>query len=122
MYQLIQQAPLRWPDPVKHKINVSEEAKDLITMLLLKDRKKRLGQKGDADEVLNHKFFEGLDMSKLMNREIPAEFMPDQDFVRNFDSDIINQDPTESVVSPEILTQIKKEDDAFKSFGFNAGA
>ena len=111
MYQLIQQAPLRWPDPVKHKINVSEEAKDLITMLLLKDRKKRLGQKADAEEVLSHKFFAGLDMKKLMNREIPAEFMPDQDFVRNFDSDIINQDPTESVVSPEILTQIKKEEE-----------
>jgi hypothetical protein len=42
---------------VKHKINVSEDAKDLITMLLLKDRKQRLGQKGDAEEVLGHKFF-----------------------------------------------------------------
>lgn len=95
---------MRWPDPVKHKINVSEEAKDLITMLLLKDRKKRLGQKGDAEEVLSHKFFEGLDVKKLMSREIKAEFVPDQDFVRNFDSEIINQDPTESVVSPEIVT------------------
>ena len=46
-----------------------------------------------------------------MNRELKAEFVPDQDFVRNFDSEIINQDPTESVVSPEIMTQIKKEDD-----------
>jgi hypothetical protein len=43
MYHLIQQAPLRWPDPVKHQINISEDAKDLITMLLSKDRKTRLG-------------------------------------------------------------------------------
>lgn len=43
MYLLIQQAPLKWPDPERHKIFVSEEAKDLITMLLQKDRKKRLG-------------------------------------------------------------------------------
>jgi len=43
MYQLIQQAPLRWPDPVKHKISVSDNAKDLISKLLNKDRKKRLG-------------------------------------------------------------------------------
>ena len=43
MYLLIQQAPLKWPDPVRHKIMVSDEAKDLITMLLQKDRKKRLG-------------------------------------------------------------------------------
>ena len=49
-------------------------------------------------------------MKKLLKHEIDAEFIPDQDFVRNFDSEIINQDPTESVVSPEILTQIKKEE------------
>lgn len=90
-------------------------------MLLLKDRKQRLGQKGDAEEVLGHKFFQGLDLKKLVNREILAEFKPDQDFVRNFDSEIINQDPMESVVSPEIITQIKKEEDQFKSFGFNVG-
>ena len=86
-------------------------------MLLLKDRKQRLGQKGDAEEVLGHKFFQGLDLKKLVNREILAEFKPDQDFVRNFDSEIINQDPMESVVSPEIITQIKKEEDQFKSLG-----
>ena len=34
MYLLIQQAPLKWPDPVRHKISVTDEAKDLITMLL----------------------------------------------------------------------------------------
>jgi hypothetical protein len=39
MYVLIQEAPLRWPDPVRHKISVSDEAKDLITMLCQKDRK-----------------------------------------------------------------------------------
>jgi hypothetical protein len=60
-------------------------------------------------------------LKKLVNREILAEFKPDQDFVRNFDSEIINQDPMESVVSPEIITQIKKEEDQFKSFGFNVG-
>ena len=43
MYQLIQQAPIRWPDPERHKISVSDEAKDLITKLLHKSRKKRLG-------------------------------------------------------------------------------
>ena len=43
MYVLIQEAPLRWPDPVRHKISVSDEAKDLITKLCQKDRKQRLG-------------------------------------------------------------------------------
>jgi len=43
MYYLIQHAPIRWPDKEKHGIAVSEEAKDLITRLLVKDRKHRLG-------------------------------------------------------------------------------
>lgn len=69
---------------------MSEEAKDLISMLLQKDRKKRLGQSKDAEEVLNHKFFEGLDLKKLLAREIQAEFIPDQNYIKNFDSEIVN--------------------------------
>mmetsp|Transcript_25813 Transcript_25813/g.39679 ORF Transcript_25813/g.39679 Transcript_25813/m.39679 type:complete len:81 (-) Transcript_25813:252-494(-) len=43
MYVLIQQAPIKWPDPQKHGISLSDEAKDIVTKLLHKDRKKRLG-------------------------------------------------------------------------------
>ena len=95
---------MRWPDPVKHKISVSDEAKDLITMLLLKDRKQRLGQKNDANEVLGHKFFQGLDLKALLERKIPADFIPDQNFIKNFDSEIVNLDPMESHVPQEIVT------------------
>jgi len=31
MYYMIQNAPIRWPDAQRHGIDVSEEAKDLIT-------------------------------------------------------------------------------------------
>ena len=31
MYYLIQNAPIRWPEKEKHGIDVSNEAKDLIT-------------------------------------------------------------------------------------------
>jgi len=57
MYQLIQQAPLRWPDPKRHGISVSDEAKDLIEKLLEKDRFARLGQTNDVDDVMAHPFF-----------------------------------------------------------------
>ena len=30
MYELIQQFPVKFPDPVKHKIQMSDEVKDLI--------------------------------------------------------------------------------------------
>ncbi len=44
--------------------------------MLEKDRKKRLGCKGDAAEILSHPFFRGLDILKLTNKEIPPPFIP----------------------------------------------
>ena len=63
----------------------------MITKLLLKDRKYRMGQKNDADEVLAHKFFEGIDFKLLLERKLPAEFIPtlDASGLNNFDSDIV---------------------------------
>lgn len=99
---------MRWPDPVKHGITVSEEAKDLITQLLKKDRKQRLGQKQDVDEVLSHPFFKGLDMDKLLARQIKAEFQPtiDGTGLNNFDAEITNAKPEESHVPAEIIEKI----------------
>lgn len=61
-------------------------------MLLQKDRKKRLGQKKDVDEILGHKFFEGIDLDALIRRNIKAEFIPkldDKEFSTvNFDNEI----------------------------------
>jgi serum/glucocorticoid-regulated kinase 2 len=44
--------------------------------LLEKDRKKRLGQKEDVEEVLGHAFFRGLDMDKLLRKELEPPFKP----------------------------------------------
>lgn len=87
-------------------------------MLLLKDRKQRLGQKKDAEEVLGHKFFADVDVQALLSRKIEAEFLPAQDYIKNFDSDIVNQDPSESVVPQEAKDQIKVVEDQFANFGF----
>jgi hypothetical protein len=45
--------------------------------LLEKDRKQRLGQKNDVDEVLAHPFFKNMDRERLLKKEIPAPFMPE---------------------------------------------
>jgi serine/threonine protein kinase len=37
MYKKITSGELNFPDPIKHKIPMSENAKDLITKLLVKD-------------------------------------------------------------------------------------
>ena len=69
-------------------------------MLLQKDRKKRLGQKNDVDEILGQKFFEGIDFEALLQRKIIAEFIPkldDKDISVNFDTEITSQKPDETV-------------------------
>ena len=48
MYHLIQNAPVRWPEQARHGISVSDEARDLISKMLEKDRKKRLGSDNDV--------------------------------------------------------------------------
>ena len=45
---------------------MTDELKDLITKLLDKDPKTRLGSTTDADEVVNHPWFRDLDWESLM--------------------------------------------------------
>ena len=54
----------------KYKIMMSAECKDIIDKLLSKDWHSRLGSKNDADEVLLHPFFKGVDVQKLISKQI----------------------------------------------------
>jgi serum/glucocorticoid-regulated kinase 2 len=62
MYFLIKESPVNFPDPVRHGIEVSGDAKDLIRKLLEKNKRKRLGANGDVSEILAHPFFADLDL------------------------------------------------------------
>jgi len=56
--------------------------------LLEKDRKLRLGQSDDCDEVLKHPFFKDIDLDKLIKKEIEPPFKPElkgQIDLSNFD-------------------------------------
>jgi len=77
MYELIEKFPVKFPDPEKHKIIMSEEVKDLITKLLEKDPKERLGTVGGVDAIIKHPWFADIDFDKLLTKEIPAEFKPE---------------------------------------------
>jgi len=85
MYFLIKEAPVNFPDPIRHGIEVSDNAKDLIRRLLEKNRKKRLGSKNDIKEILAHPFFADLDMDKLLKKEIPSPYRPQVDGTLKFD-------------------------------------
>ena len=123
MYYFIQHAPIRWPDREKHGLSVSEEAKSLISGLLEKDRKLRLGQKNDVEEILGHPFFKNIDRERLLKKEIVAPFKPEIKSnvdLSNFDEKFVNLPVKESLV-PEIgVEKIKQKEDAFKNFGFDS--
>lgn len=64
LYKNIKSAPLRF------KSSISEEAKDLISKLLIRNPKKRLGaSKLDAEEIKAHKFFESIDWGMMMLKQ-----------------------------------------------------
>ena len=56
---------LVFPDKTHYKIDYSDEIVNIICKLLKKDRKKRLGAKNDAKEILAHPFFQDIDLEAL---------------------------------------------------------
>lgn len=66
MYQLIQGAPLKFPQMDKHGFEISKESQDLISNLLIKDKTQRLGKDNDSEEILNHPWFNGIDVAKIL--------------------------------------------------------
>lgn len=73
--RLIKKGKIIFPDPVRHKIDMSDEMKDLITKLLDRDPTKRLGAKG-YKEIMKHPWFDGFDFDALYNKELDAPFIP----------------------------------------------
>lgn len=76
MFYLIKEAEIKYPDPEKHGISVSEQAQDLINKLLNKDMDKRLGVDEDVEEILDHPWFSDLDMDKILAKEVVPPFKP----------------------------------------------
>ena len=51
---------------------------DLIKLLLAKDYKQRLGNSDkDSDEILHHKFFEGIKTADYLSLTVKAPYIPD---------------------------------------------
>lgn len=102
MFYLIQEADVTFPDPVKHKIYVSPNAQSLINGLLQKDKNKRIGAKKGIAEVLQHPFFEELDIDALLKKELTPEYMPDinEGELKYFDQKLVKDDKLEFSVIP----------------------
>ena len=89
MYEmLVGKAPFRIPkgsylsaDLYKKKITipeyVTEEAKDLISQLLVPNPKKRLGYGEDgAQKIKEHRYFEGINWEDAWNKKLTPPFIP----------------------------------------------
>jgi len=83
MYHKIVHAKLKFPP------RLSEECRDLIAKLLVRDPANRLGSAisgsalTDIEEIKAHKFFDGFDWKKLLEKQITATYTP-----------VIDDDPT----------------------------
>ena len=115
MYELITKSDLRFPK----KFKVSDEAKDFLGKLLIKDQKERFGINGGFEEIKKHPFFKGIDFIALEEKKIPAPFKPvfkDSYDVSNFDEEFTSEDLVSSEINEKNMDLIKKNQDQFDEF------
>lgn len=100
----------------------SEKANDLITKLLIRDPKKRLGNgERDAYEIMEHPFFESINWDELARKEVTPPYIPK---VKNkmdlrhidpmFKEEKINDTPTQKK-----LRYSEKEKNHFNEFTYS---
>jgi len=102
MYTKIQTAPLQVPG------TLSKQCKDLITHLLHRSPKKRLGSgKEDFKEIQAHEFWVNMNWEELLAKTIDPPYKPqikgeDTD-VTNFDPQFLRQKPLDSQVPAPLI-------------------
>lgn len=106
---------------------LSPDAKDLLTRLLKKDPKKRLGSRmpGDLAIIKGHRFFRHIDWKKLAARELEPPIQPmitDPELAENFSEEFtgLNLSPRNSMAEPCSPTMSRSEDNPFGGFSFVA--
>eukprot|EP01029_Cantina_marsupialis_P021940 TRINITY_DN5325_c0_g1_i1.p1 TRINITY_DN5325_c0_g1~~TRINITY_DN5325_c0_g1_i1.p1 ORF type:complete len:518 (-),score=134.14 TRINITY_DN5325_c0_g1_i1:420-1973(-) len=113
MYDLIENAPLRFPR------TVSPDAQDLISKLLDRNPKTRLGSgEDDSKAIKSHKWFACLDWDMLLKKEIPSGFVPHVVNVHdtsNFDREFTSEPACDSVAEMSPFQSHHKE---FQGFTF----
>ena len=115
MFELITKAEIKYPK----KIQVSENAKDLISKLLIKDQDLRLGADGGFETIKKHPFFKGFDFKALEEKKIEAPYIPTlrgSIDVTNFDSKFTSEEIVTSEISPNTLEFIKCNQEEFQDF------
>ena len=115
MYQMIRKSELKF----SNKVKISDDAKDLITKLLNKKQSLRLGKNEGFKEIREHAFFKGVDFDAILNKKIPAPFVPQiggKLDIHNFDECFTSEDIQMTQMDDSALNYIKKKLGKFKDF------
>ena len=115
MFELITKSEIKFPK----KIEVSENAKDLISKLLIKNQDLRLGSIDGFEDIKKHSFFKGFDFKLLEEKKLEAPYIPtlkgSMD-VTNFDSKYTSEEVVTSEISPNTLEFINNNQEQFEDF------
>ena len=115
MYEMIKGSPVKFPK----RISLSEDAKDVIRKLLEKNPKKRLGSQSGIEEIKKHPFFASIDFDLIVEKKIPAPFIPDlanDTDVQYFDEEFTNEEVGMSYIPKKNMEVIRKNQSKFKEF------
>ena len=94
--------------------SLSLEAIDIIKKLLCKNGLRRLGGRGDAEEVKAHVFFTNINWKAIiMNRNIPPTIEPMKDLVQNKTSEI-----SENIEADSPYTDKTSFMDSYSNFSY----
>ena len=94
-WRLIRNKEARYPGLNHPEIQMSAECRDFIKKCLHKDPKQRLGSINDAEEVLSHPWFQTINVTDLLQKNIKPPFIPsnkNSDDTSNFDKSTINSE------------------------------
>lgn len=88
--------------PLEFRLDIiSDNARDLLSKMLAKDKSERLGYNNDLKEIKQHPFFKSIDWNLLDQRKIAPPFIPKLDDgildISNFDQQFTKLPVTESV-------------------------
>ncbi len=115
MYDMIKNSAVKFP----RRINLSEDAKDVIRKLLEKNPKKRLGSQNGIEEIKKHPFFASIDFDAILEKKIPAPFIPelaDDKDVQYFDEEFTNEEVGMSYIPKKNMEMINQNKDKFEGF------
>jgi serine/threonine protein kinase len=108
--------------PILMKKSFSVKARDLLDKLLERDPKKRIGfGVRDAEELMEHPFFDSIDWEKLAKKEVKPPYIPKTkriDDLRHIDP-LFKEEKVEDTPATSNLRLSQKEMNHFTEFTYS---